>query len=113
MPLSRLVLGGFSQGAMITTDLTLRLEEPPAGLCLLSGTLIAESEWTPRVKARAGLPVFQSHGENDGILPYANAEALRDLLTGAGLSVEFHSFPGEHTIPMSVLRALGAWLAAR
>ena len=31
VPLSRTVLGGFSQGAMLATDVALRLEEPPLG----------------------------------------------------------------------------------
>src|SRR3954470_12491967 len=38
LPLSRAVLGGFSQGSMVSTDVALRLEEAPAGLCILSGT---------------------------------------------------------------------------
>jgi len=32
------------------------------------------------------------------VLPYSEGEALRDLLTGAGLSVEFIPFDGPHTV---------------
>ena len=106
----RMVLGGFSQGAMLTTDVALALDEPPAGLVILSGTLLSESSWRKRAARRAGLPVFQSHGRQDPLLPYALAEALRDLLTGAGLSVDFHAFDGEHTIAAEVLEALPPWL---
>lgn len=113
LPLSRAVLGGFSQGAMLTTDLTLRLEEAPAGLCILSGTLIAEPEWRKLAPNRAGLPVFQSHGTYDPLLPFSSAEALRDLLKGAGLQVDFHPFDDQHTIPYELLAPLAEFLAKR
>jgi len=113
LPLSRVVLGGFSQGAMVTTDVALRLEEAPAGLCVLSGTLLSEPEWRRLAPARAGLGVFQSHGRYDPLLPFPLAEALRDLLAGAGLQVDFHAFDGQHTIPGSLLDPLAGYLAGR
>jgi len=113
LPLSRLVLGGFSQGAMLATDVALRLEEPPAGLVALSGILITKSDWSARAKRRSGLPVFQSHGRYDDILPFARGEALRTLLQEAGLQVEFVPFDGPHGIFPEVLERLAAFLAAR
>lgn len=113
LPYGRIVLGGFSQGAMVTTDVALRLEEAPAGLCLLSGTLIAQDDWRQRASARKGLPVFQSHGHYDDVLPFAPAERLRDLLTEAGLAVEFVPFHGPHTIDPDELKRLAAFLGAR
>lgn len=104
--LDHVVLGGFSQGAMVTTDVTLRLEEAPAGLCILSGTLLMEQEWRPRAKARAGLPVVISHGTQDPLLPFADAEALRDLLKDAGMRVNWVPFNGPHTIVPPALAAL-------
>ena len=103
----QLVLGGFSQGAMLATDVTLHLERPPAALVILSGSLICKNEWLPRMKARAGLPVVQSHGRADPVLGYDLAEKLRDELSAAGLKVEFHPFNGGHGIPNGVISALG------
>ena len=107
VPLSRFVLGGFSQGAMVTTDVTLHLTEAIAGLTILSGTLLCEDEWSRLAAARPGLPVFISHGSYDPVLPPAGAEALRDLFTAAGCQVSYTSFPGSHEIPAEVLEA---WL---
>lgn len=111
--LDRLVLGGFSQGAMLSMDVALHSERKVGGLVLLSGSYIAEREWKPRMGARKGTPVFQSHGVTDPILPFAVAERLRDELTTAGLSVEFHRFPGGHAIPPGVMDELGRWLGSR
>lgn len=106
----RTVIGGFSQGAMLTCDVAMRTAYPFAGLVQLSGTLLARQEWRPIVAKRAGLPVFQSHGTQDPILPYAMAERLRDELVKAGLAVSWHSFRGGHEIPEPVLRQLGSFL---
>jgi phospholipase/carboxylesterase len=111
VPTERLVLGGFSQGAMLATDVALRLPAPPAGLVVLSGTLLGRTENARLAPARRGLPVLQSHGRQDPLLPFRGAEALRDLLAGAGLDVTFVPFDGGHEIPLEVLRAAGPWLA--
>lgn len=104
------VIGGFSQGAMLTCDLVMRTAFPFAGLVQLSGSLLARQDWRPSVGKRAGLPVFQSHGTQDPILPYVMAERLRDELTRTGLPVEWHQFRGGHQIPEPVLRRLSSFL---
>lgn len=103
----RIVLGGFSQGAMLSLDLALRTDRKLGGLALMSGTIIAETEWTPLFARRAGLPVMQSHGAGDPMLPFAIAERLRDLMTGAGLALDWVPFRGGHEIPPSVVDHLG------
>lgn len=108
LPLERVILGGFSQGAMLSTDVALRLPECPAGLCVLSGTLVAESEWRELASHRGSMPVFQSHGRFDPILPFQGAVWLRDALVESGLSVEFHEFDGVHTIPYEALQRMVA-----
>ena len=65
LPRGRVVLGGFSQGAMLATDTALRLEEPPQALCVFSGTLTCDQEWARRAPRRAGLRVVQTHGRRD------------------------------------------------
>jgi phospholipase/carboxylesterase len=102
----QLVLGGFSQGAMLATDVALRAERPPAALAILSGSLIAQAEWLPLMKARASMPVLQSHGRSDPVLSFQLAEALRQELTAAGASVEFIAFNGGHGIPDGAVDAL-------
>lgn len=111
--LDRLVLGGFSQGAMLSMDVALQTKRKISGLVLLSGSYIAEREWRPRMSERAGTPVFQSHGVADPLLPYELAERLRDELATAGLDVAFRRFPGGHAIPPDVMSELGRWLSSR
>lgn len=110
-PSSRIVLGGFSQGSMLALDVALHTERPLAGLALMSSTLLAAKDWLPRMAARKALPVFQSHGTRDPILPFPIAERLRHELEGAGLRVSFTTFDDGHGIPPEVMRDLGTWLS--
>lgn len=109
-PRSRVILGGFSQGAMLATDTTLRSPTPPAGLMVLSGSLIARSEWTRLLEQRKGLPVLQSHGRADPILPFGVAELLRDEFRAAGCELEWIEFNGGHGIPNGVVDAMGRFV---
>jgi len=113
IPADQLVLGGFSQGAMLSLDVALHRAAPPAGLILMSGTLLAESEWVPRMATLEGVPVMQSHGKQDGLLPFSIAEILRDRLTAAGAVVDWQPFSGGHEIPPPVLAAAAKLLLAR
>lgn len=113
VPFSRTVLGGFSQGGMLATDLALRLEEAPAGLVILSGTLLSRGEWAERAGRRATMPVFQSHGRLDPLLPFSIAEQLRQVFLDAGAAVTHVPFQGEHTISLDVLQRLSSWLVDR
>jgi phospholipase/carboxylesterase len=104
------VLGGFSQGAMLTCDAMLHTDRPYAGLVQLSGNLLAQPIWSPLMPKRKGLSAFQSHGVQDEILPYIGASRLRDALSQSGLAVEWHRFRGGHEIPGPVLQQLGVFL---
>jgi len=106
----RLVLGGFSQGAMLSLDVALHRAVPPAGLLLMSGTLIAETAWQPRLASLAGVPVMLSHGQQDALLPYHVAEVLRDRLVAAGAAVDWQPFVGGHEIPRAAIDAAGKLL---
>lgn len=103
---ARTVLGGFSQGAMLTVDVALHAPGKLAGLALLSGTLIAKPVWEANTAALAGVTVLQSHGTRDPLLPFTGAEQLRDFLLGAGAVVGFLPFPGGHELPPPVLAAV-------
>ena len=107
-----LVLGGFSQGAMLSTDVVLHSDIPFAGLALLSSSLIAKHEWLARLPNRKDLPVFQSHGTADPILACSMAQQLRYHIQTAGLPVSWAEFQGGHEIPVQVLEGLGTFIQA-
>jgi phospholipase/carboxylesterase len=96
-----LVLGGFSQGAMLAMDVALRGSvSAPQLLIQFSGTVICRPQWQASMERLSDTEVFQSHGTIDPILPYASACVLNDMLKSAGVTNRFHSFRGPHTIDL-------------
>ncbi len=109
---SHLVVGGFSQGAMLSCDALLRSERNVSGLVMLSGTMVAANAWLPRLEARKGQRAFLSHGTNDPILPHFVSEALVQIFRENGWDTTWVPFRGGHEIPMPVLAELGSFLHA-
>ncbi len=110
VPSGRIVLGGFSQGAMLALDFALNDLRPLAGLVLLSGTFVDRETTRARLPLRRGLPVYQSHGRADEVLLYPPAEDLATEMRRAGIDVRFTSFEGGHEIAAPVSTELTAFL---
>jgi len=107
-----LVIGGFSQGAMLMLDLALRSELALGAVVQLSGAPIASSLWNPRLATRAGTPVYISHGRQDDDLEYSATERFAQRLRDAGWLVNFCPFDGGHEVPLVALRGLRKFLRA-
>jgi phospholipase/carboxylesterase len=105
------VVGGFSQGAMVASDVAFRTDTSLNALVLLSPTIVSESIWKAGYARRQGLPVFIAHGRSDRVLSFAIADRLRRQLQDAGLDVTWVPFDGEHEIPAVVVAALNRFLA--
>lgn len=99
----KLVLGGFSQGAMVATEIGLNQPEDIAGLILLSGALLDEANWTKKSSALKGKRVLQSHGMQDSVIPFAASQKLNEMLKAGGAEIDWIPFGGAHEIPVAVL----------
>lgn len=110
VPWNKIVLGGFSQGAMLATELYLRAPQTPAGLVIMSGTLLHQDEWKKLIPARAGERFFQSHGEADTVLGFKQAQKLETLLNQNGMKGSLVGFRGGHEIPPVVMTKIGQYL---
>lgn len=108
---SRLLLGGFSQGAMLAMECACcGMQTPPGGLSLFSGCLIREQHWLEGVDKLKQTPVVQSHGSMDPILPLRTGLWLRDFLKDHECEVEFLQFQGPHTISGEAIESSAALL---
>lgn len=84
------VLGGFSQGAMLSCDVALRSDLDLKGLVLMSAGYVDAERWKSAMPSRTGMPFFQSHGqkhqaecaEAQAALPRADRERIERLLRG-------------------------------
>ena len=114
LPNLQIVLGGFSQGAMLTVDTALRGNVGPiVGLLVFSGALICESRWRNAALAKPlSIPLVQSHGIVDQILPISTGRWLHKLLHDIGCTGDLAEFQGSHTIPSEALASTAKLLAS-
>ena len=105
-----IILGGFSQGAMIAAEVAFRSTARVDALVFLSGTPVDEASWQSGFVHRRGMPVFVSHGRNDPVLSFELAERFRSHLQRAGLQVTWVPFDGGHEMPASVIVELNSFL---
>lgn len=113
---TKTIVAGFSQGAMLATEIMLHHAEYLAGLVIFSGTLVNRTGWETRAKTKfkdAGrtLSFIQSHGRMDPVLPFQAAERLHTLLSDNGGAGSLIAFDGQHEIPAEVIDGTNRWLS--
>ena len=105
----RLILIGFSQGAMMSLFVGLRREKPLAAIISYSGHVVGEPFLEKEIRSRP--PILLTHGIEDPVLPFACLENAERVLTGLGLDVETHARPGlAHGIDDECIRLGGKFL---
>ena len=110
-----LVLGGFSQGAVMSYALALGRgpEKRPAALLPLSGFMPRVPGLELDLEALDGLPVAIQHGSLDPVISVEWSREARGALEAAGADVIYHEAPLPHTIdPAFVPRLRGVIEAA-
>jgi phospholipase/carboxylesterase len=111
VPHERTVLGGFSQGAVMSYALGLGAGRPrPAGIMALSGFIPEVEGFQLELGKAAGLPVAIGHGTHDPVISVEFARKARDQLTEAGAEVNYRESPMPHTIDPGFMRELPSWL---
>jgi phospholipase/carboxylesterase len=114
VPWDRTVLGGFSQGGVMSYSLGLDASRPqPAGLLAMSSFIPTVDDWEPDLEARKTMPVMITHGEMDPVIPVEFGWKARDLLTEAGLPVTYLESRMPHTIDPRVIPQLQEWVGER
>lgn len=110
-----LVLGGFSQGGMVSYHLLpLIVEEWKINIFALFSTLSIEFNrfdplWRKCIQTK--LPfLLQSHGKTDDILPYQEGRNLFLYLSSYFHNHEFISFESGHTVPELVINKFFKYL---
>lgn len=99
VPMDRVVLGGFSQGTVMSYAMSLGPGRPrPAGLVAMSGFLPRVADWPLEPERLRGVPVGIAHGSLDPIIPAQFAAEAEATLTAAGADVLRLSSPVPHMV---------------
>ena len=110
IPPSQTVLGGFSQGSVMSYAWGLGPgREHPAGVLALSGFIPTVPTWQPDLDGP--LPRFAiGHGSHDPVIPVEFGRQARKTLEQAGAHVTYAEYPLPHTADPTFLGTLAPWL---
>lgn len=107
VPRDRVVVGGFSQGAVMSWAAGLgRGGTRPAGIVALSGFVPRVDGFALDVDGLGGFPVAIAHGTQDTVIPAGFGREARDVLRAAGADVTWLETPYPHAVDPGVLPAL-------
>jgi phospholipase/carboxylesterase len=113
IPPEQTVLGGFSQGSVMSYALGLARGRPrPAGLIALSGFIPTVDGLELDLSAPLP-PVAIGHGTYDPVIGVEWGRQAKELLEQAGADVLYREYPLPHTIDPAYLDTLAEWLRGR
>ena len=107
VPPERRVLGGFSQGTVMSWALGLGRGRPrPAAIVALSGFLPRVEGFELDLSGLEEYPVAIAHGSLDPVIPVEFGREAAEALTAAGAAVLWRETPVPHTVDARVIPAL-------
>lgn len=109
-----LVLGGFSQGTVMSWALGLGRgpAKRPAAIVALSGFMPRVEGLELDLSGLDGFPVAIAHGSLDPVIPVDFSREARTVLEEAGADVLYRETPLPHTIDPGIVPELQAFVAA-
>ena len=111
VPTNHVVLAGFSQGGALALFAGVRYPEALAGVMCLSGYLLLDETLVKEASAaNRKTSIFQAHGTDDPVVPYALGRGSCDLLKTEGFRVDWNEYPMGHSVCMEELQDVGRWL---
>ncbi|XP_014368894.2 acyl-protein thioesterase 1 [Papilio machaon] len=94
IPITRILLGGFSQGGALALHAALTYPETLAGVMSLSCWLPRHAHFPGAVKAPTILPIFQAHGDCDPVVPFKWGQMTASFLKTFMKNIEFNTYQG-------------------
>ncbi|MEJ7789503.1 MAG: hypothetical protein WKF29_06420 [Thermoleophilaceae bacterium] len=111
VPVSETVIGGFSQGTVMSYAVSLGAGRPrPAAMLALSGFMPTVEGFGFDLTTAAGLPVAIGHGALDPVIGVEFARDARERLEGADADVTYQESQMAHSIDPRFLATLPGWL---
>ena len=99
LPSESILLGGFSQGCLMSIEVGLRYPHRLAGILGISGYVCEPEKALKELSPVAFEQRFLvTHGTMDPLIPFQSARQQFQMLKSAGLNVQWHEFIKAHTI---------------
>lgn len=108
---SRIVLLGFSQGAILSLDIAAAEPGIPAAVVAISGGMMPESRKAVKEDSKLDdVKFFIGHCSDDEVVPFSYAREAEGFLKSRKADVTFREYNGGHFIPAEELSDIDSWL---
>ena len=104
------ILGGFSQGGMMTYRCGLTDPANYRGLVVLSSRVPDPGHLRPKLPRSRSQPIFITHGTSDSMIPIAHGRESRRFLEAEGYEPDYKEYSMGHEINQDVLDDLVRWI---
>ncbi len=104
------ILGGFSQGGMMTYRYGLPNPDKFKGLAALSAVAPDEDTMREKLPADRSQPIFVAHGTSDMVIEVQMARDTLEFLKAEGYKPLYHEYAMGHEISQQTLTDLAEWI---
>lgn len=113
IPFAKILLGGFSQGTVMTHAMVWGAGRPkPAGVLAFSGFMPEVAGFDLDLQGRQGLPVAIGHGTLDNVIGVQWGRQARERLQSSGADLTYQESVMGHTIDSEFANSLSGWVAS-
>ena len=106
----QVILGGFSQGGMMTYSYGLPNPGLFKGLVVLSAVVPDADTMRNSLPEDHSQPIFVAHGTSDMMVAVQSARDAREFLEAEGYGPVYHEYPMAHEISQKTLADLAEWI---
>lgn len=112
VPAQRIIVGGFSQGGIMSLSMLLTRPELLGGICVWHSRLLPEAVAEQVAAAQMqGRSAWISHGTVDNVIPLSSAHAICQHLQKLPVELRYQEYPCAHSIHPQELQDSMRWLA--
>lgn len=108
-PVGKLIISGFSQGALLALDIGFRTTQKVAGIVAMSGAIYQDE--LPDLDSHRDRKVLIVHGTLDEVIPVNGARRTRHVLENHGIDPEYHEFPMGHQLTEESIAVVAAFMS--
>lgn len=108
---SKIILGGFSQGAMMSYAVALTRPDLTRHVLAMSGYVVKDiADKIPQSESLAGMQVLATHGTNDMVLPVFLARKTQEFMHKLPIKFEFYEYNMGHEVNQECFNKINSWI---
>jgi len=109
----RVIVGGFSQGGAVALRAALTFPDSNLAGCIALSCYLPgrQEDYDNMLQAKLDTPVFQAHGDEDGVVSYKRGQITAEVLQTLVKDHKFLTYEGMmHEATMEELQDIKAWV---